>query len=193
MGPKGRADTKTNWPADSQSYNQLKLRPVFGNWQLKLEVSSKGTAPENLCVCRAANTVELMNALWIKRCCGCGTGTVREPRKGNVRLWKPVLEDWWGTADQEDSVRAVVSCRLWEMAIAPEWITNYELQVSNKFSYQSKAPRLYRHTSLPRSWQYFKTGWTSSWFLTLQELPWSTEENFLNSNWVYAYSVDRFN
>jgi hypothetical protein len=27
-------------------------------------------------------------------CCGCGTGTDREPRKVNVHRWKPVSEDW---------------------------------------------------------------------------------------------------
>jgi hypothetical protein len=36
--------------------------------------------------------------------CGCGTGTVREPREGNFGRWKPVFENWCGTADREDQV-----------------------------------------------------------------------------------------
>jgi hypothetical protein len=37
----------------------------------------------------------------------CGKGTVWEPRKGSIRRWKPVPEDWYGTADQKDQVRVM--------------------------------------------------------------------------------------
>jgi hypothetical protein len=37
--------------------------------------------------------------------CACGMWTVREPGKGNIHLWKPVPEDWCGTADWEDQAR----------------------------------------------------------------------------------------
>jgi hypothetical protein len=55
-----------------------------------------------------------MSALRVKSCCGYGAGSVWEPRKGNVRHWKPIPEDWYGTADWEDQVHVIVNCKLYE-------------------------------------------------------------------------------
>jgi hypothetical protein len=56
-----------------------------------LEQLQKG---EDLSVCSGATTREFqLSVLLVKSCCGCGTGTVREPRKGNIRRWNPVPED----------------------------------------------------------------------------------------------------
>jgi hypothetical protein len=54
--------------------------------------------------------MELVRAQWVKSCSDCGAGTVREPRKRNVHRWKPVPEDWCGTADRGLSV-FIVNCR----------------------------------------------------------------------------------
>jgi hypothetical protein len=49
--------------------------------------------------------MELVRAMWVKCCCGCGTEIVREARKGNVRRCNAVPEDWWWSTDRGDSVR----------------------------------------------------------------------------------------
>jgi hypothetical protein len=45
--------------------------------------------------------------------CGCGTGTVREPTKGNDRLGKPVPEDW-----RDSRRRGLIACRSGLLTVA---------------------------------------------------------------------------
>jgi hypothetical protein len=48
------------------------------------------------------------SALCVKNRCGCGTGIFLEPKKGNVRRWKPVTDESCVTADREEHVRVIV-------------------------------------------------------------------------------------
>jgi hypothetical protein len=68
-------------------------------------------------------TVEIelhLYSLWVKSCCGCGTGTVREPRaRGTPTFGSRCQRTGEGREDREDSVRALVNYRVCELPTAP--------------------------------------------------------------------------
>jgi hypothetical protein len=121
-------------------------------WQVE-EVLELLQKEDDLNVCSGSRTMELASALWVNSCCGWCTRTVREPRKENAYLWKPIPKDRSRRAEREDSVRALLNCILCELAIAPLWIviTNWKCPINPVTNPNPKS--LQSHT-IPRSWQY---------------------------------------
>jgi hypothetical protein len=77
------------WPTPSQTAQLSVVREITSSRCQILEIAPGGAFGD-----KRRQFQKMERTLWARSCCGCGTGTVREHRKGNVRRSKPVSEDW---------------------------------------------------------------------------------------------------
>jgi hypothetical protein len=78
---------------------------LLNQWEVE-EVLDQLHKSEDLSLCSGASElVQLVSALWVKSWCGCGTGTIWEPRgRRTSAVGSQYQRTGKGTADQEDAM-----------------------------------------------------------------------------------------